>query len=72
MIHEKPTLTISEFCYEHNIGRTTFYALLNEGKGPKIMKIGRRTIISKEAAKKWREENTHSVATQVINIKKGI
>ncbi len=60
MIH-KHTYSIDEFCRLHNIGRTTFYSLLKEGKAPEIMKIGvRRTLISMEAAEKWRNSLSNS------------
>ena len=36
----------------------TFYALLKRGEGPEIMKVGLRTLISHEAAARWRAERT--------------
>lgn len=45
---------VSTFCKVHSIGRTFFYRLLKEGRGPKIMKIGSRRLISVEAAREWR------------------
>lgn len=47
--------TVPQFCDEHNISRTHFYALLKEGKGPRLMRVGRRTLISQEAAADWRQ-----------------
>ena len=32
-----------------------FYKLLKAGKAPRIMKIGRRTLITYEAIQEWRE-----------------
>jgi len=32
------------------------YHLVNAGKGPRLMKVGRRTLISVEAAADWRRE----------------
>ncbi len=46
--------TVSDFCREHGISRGLFYNLIREGKGPRIIKAGRRTLISKEAAEEWR------------------
>lgn len=46
--------SVSEFCRAHGISRGTFYKLLGEGRGPKAVKIGRRTLISNEAAEEWR------------------
>ncbi|NEX61731.1 hypothetical protein [Noviherbaspirillum galbum] len=56
-IHSKPAFTVAEFCYEHgNISRSFFHKLVNEGKGPRLMKVGRRTLISTEAAADWRAQ----------------
>ena len=49
------TYSVSEFCREHGISRGLFYQLLKVGKGPKTMKLGRRTLISCEAAEEWRQ-----------------
>lgn len=46
--------TVEEFCESHRISRAMFYILQSQGKGPRIMKVGRRTLISEEAAKEWR------------------
>jgi predicted DNA-binding transcriptional regulator AlpA len=53
---QKPASSVNEFCADHSMGRTMFYDLLKKGKGPEIIKLGRRTIISVEAAKRWREK----------------
>lgn len=45
----------AQFCDEHGIARTTFYMLLKQGRGPRLMKVGRRTLISAEAAADWRK-----------------
>ena len=50
------TSSVEEFCTAHKISRATFYKLLAIGKGPRIMKIGTRTLISDEAAAEWRRE----------------
>lgn len=49
------TYSVSDFCREHGISRGLFYILLRDGRGPRIMKAGRRTLISHEAAAEWRE-----------------
>jgi predicted DNA-binding transcriptional regulator AlpA len=36
------------------MSRSLFYELVKGGKGPRLMKIGRRTLISQEAAADWR------------------
>ncbi len=47
-------LSISDFCKQHSISRALFYKALKEGWAPKIMKCGKRTLISIEAAAEWR------------------
>ena len=49
-----PVWTVDEFCRDHRISRATFYNLLKVGCGPRIMKIGSRTLISAEFAADWR------------------
>jgi len=51
---EKQTYTIPEFCDAYNVSRSKFYEILKAGSGPRIMKVGRRTLISVESAEKWR------------------
>ena len=48
------TYSVQDFCHEHGISRGLFYKLLRQGLGPNIIKVGRRTLISQEAAKEWR------------------
>jgi predicted DNA-binding transcriptional regulator AlpA len=48
--------TIDEFCTAHGISRATFYNLLKRGTGPRVMKVGARTLVSEAAAKDWREQ----------------
>ena len=46
--------TVDEFCIAHKISRGHFYNLVGSGNGPTLMKVGRRTLISAEAAARWR------------------
>ncbi len=48
--------TINEFCDEYRVSRTLLYGLIKEGRGPRLMKLGRRTLISVEAANDWRRQ----------------
>lgn len=53
----KPTYTVDEFCAAHGeISRAFFYKLVKQGKGPRLMKCGNRTLITAEAAAEWRTE----------------
>ncbi len=46
--------TVKKFCESHSLSRDTFYKLRKRGEGPLITKIGRKTLISIEAAEAWR------------------
>ena len=60
----KLTYTIPQFCDGHNLSRTHFYALLKEGKGPRLMKVGRRSLISAESAAAWRKRMEEETTIQ--------
>jgi hypothetical protein len=55
---EVPTVyTVDEFCIAHGkISRAFFYKLVKQGLGPRLLKIGHRTLITMEAAAEWRRE----------------
>ena len=57
------TFTVNEFCDAHRISRAHFYGLVKGGLGPRIMRAGRRTLISREAASDWRKQLEESVST---------
>ena len=46
--------SISEFCRRHGISRAHFYNLSKNGDAPVVMRVGRRTLVSAEAAAAWR------------------
>ena len=46
--------TVPEFCAAHRISRASFYVMARDGRGPRIFKAGRGTLISREAADEWR------------------
>ena len=49
------TYDVNAFCRAHRISRAHFYKLVKERRGPRLMKVGRRTLISTEAARDWRQ-----------------
>ena len=59
-----PALSVAEFCRQHGISRGLFYNLLRDGQGPRIMKAGRRTLISEEAAGEWRRRMEAAAPTR--------
>jgi predicted DNA-binding transcriptional regulator AlpA len=54
--------TVPQFCSTHGISRALFYILQREGNGPRVMKAGRRTLVSREAAADWRSRMETRVA----------
>lgn len=52
----KEVYSVTEFCEAYRISKALFYKLLKQNKAPVILKIGRRTLISKKSAEKWMDE----------------
>ena len=51
---ETLAFSIAEFCRRHGISRAHFYNLWKNGAAPAVMRVGRRTLVSAEAAAEWR------------------
>lgn len=45
---------VASFCEAHQISRGLLYKLWSERKGQRAVKIGRRRLITREAAADWR------------------
>lgn len=56
-IAAKELFSINDFCDVHDISRSLFYTLLKEGRAPATTRIGRRRLISAEAAREWRRQH---------------
>jgi hypothetical protein len=54
--------SISQFCSLHNISRSKLYQLWAVGRGPRVKQIGRKKIITTEAAAEWRQRDDDSTA----------
>jgi predicted DNA-binding transcriptional regulator AlpA len=52
----KDAYDVIEFCHRHAISRSAFYNSLKNGTGPRLMRLGSRVLISREAAAAWRAE----------------
>jgi hypothetical protein len=46
--------SVNEFCATHRISLAFYYRLKRAGAGPKEMLLGRKRLISTEAAAAWR------------------
>jgi predicted DNA-binding transcriptional regulator AlpA len=51
-----------EFMQKYRMGGTTFWKRQQDGTGPRVLKIGRRVIITPEAERDFIERNTKVVA----------
>jgi hypothetical protein len=54
--------TVEEFCRAHRISSATYYEMKKVGLGPEEMEVGRRRIISIEAAARWRKAREAAAA----------
>jgi predicted DNA-binding transcriptional regulator AlpA len=63
---EMLAFSIPEFCRTHGISRAHFYNLWKSGDAPAVMRVGRRTLVSAEAAAEWRRrmESVREAPTQ--------
>ncbi len=57
--------TVHNFCKAHQISKAHFYRMLRVGKGPKIIRLGARTLISAEAAAAWRKRMETDIKPKV-------
>jgi hypothetical protein len=55
--------SIETFCARHDFSVAHYYRLRAEGKTPAEMRIGRRILISKESALRWRRERERAGTT---------
>lgn len=57
-----PAFDVDEFCRRNRISRGTFYNLRKRRKGPRVMKVGSRTIVTPEAEDDWRRDMEEDAA----------
>lgn len=50
----RAAFTIKEFCAAHRISVAMFYKMRAAGLGPREMRVGRKVVVSIEAAADWR------------------
>jgi hypothetical protein len=54
----REAFSVASFCEAYQVSVALFYKLLKEGRGPAVMKVGRRTLISRTAATEWEQRVT--------------
>src|SRR6516164_7823037 len=65
----RAAFTVPEFCEAHRISQAKYYEMKKEGWGPVEMEVGRRRVISYEAASVWRRERERGFATSSSSVK---
>lgn len=50
---ERGAFTVAEFCNSFRVSRAKLYQLFNDGTGPRIFRVGKKVLISREAAAEW-------------------
>ncbi|MDE2582746.1 MAG: hypothetical protein KGL52_14020 [Rhodospirillales bacterium] len=50
---------VDEFAARNGLSRGTVYNLWLRGEGPRYMQVGKRRLISREAAAEWRSRMEH-------------
>jgi hypothetical protein len=51
---EADAMSVDTFCRRNGISRGTFYNMMADGRGPKVMRARSRVLISSAAAAEWR------------------
>ena len=52
--------TVLEFCTAHRVSRSWIYQEWKAGRGPRFKRVGRKKIITDEAAADWRNEDAEA------------
>jgi hypothetical protein len=55
---ERAAYSIDQFAQAHGLSVAMYFKLRGQGLGPEEMHVGRRRLISLEAAARWRAERT--------------
>jgi len=62
LVSAADAFSIAKFCERHGISQSFFHKLKSKGLGPATMRVGARTLISAEAAARWRREREAATA----------
>jgi hypothetical protein len=62
--HIQPeVLSISEFCVRNRMSTATYYKMVREGRGPRVMDYGSTMRISMQAELDWRREREEAAVS---------
>jgi hypothetical protein len=66
---DRAAFSIPEFCRRYGFSQAFFFKLKAQGHGPRLMEVGRRRLISREADEAWRREREQAAdkADSVVN-----
>jgi hypothetical protein len=57
--------SIADFCRQHGgMSEAFFHKLISDGDGPRLMRVGGRTMVSVEAAAAWRRAHEAETLTK--------
>jgi hypothetical protein len=59
---DRGAYTIPEFCNRYRISTAFFFKLQAQGKGPRMMEVGRRKLVSRQADADWCREREEAAA----------
>jgi hypothetical protein len=59
---DRTAYSIPEFCRRYGFSQAFFFKMKAQGKGPRMMEVGRRRMISCEADEVWRREREEAAA----------
>ena len=62
--YEQQVFTVSEFCIRNRISRPTFFKLMRNGRGPRVMRLGHIARISIDAERDWRKAMEAEAASE--------
>ena len=56
LVENRAAFSIPQWCDRNGVGASFYFKLQKIGAGPRVMRIGRRTLISREADEEWCRE----------------
>lgn len=59
---EQQAFSIPEFCDAHGVSRSFYFLLRKDGRGPRELRVGRRVLITRDAAAEWRAAHERQAA----------
>jgi hypothetical protein len=60
--------TIEQFCEAHGISVAFYHKLRGQGRGPRLMRLGRRVLISQESAAEWRAKHEAETTNSPVKV----